>query len=234
MTTRVPDGTPEEAVQDIRAREAARSRKLAVQGHLLRLWRPPLQPGEWRTLGLFAADDGEQLEEVLASMPLRVWRTDEVTPLSPHPNDRPPTPGAGQMASEFLVNFTLAVPPGTPGQTVQDTKAREAQAAHDLAVQGQLLRLWALPGVGRALGLYQARDAAQLEGILVRLPMAPWMTVEKSHAAGVAPQRPGDQPPAVDHGGRNSMSRTGSDLRRRSGRIPLTCADSIPGVCGAS
>jgi muconolactone delta-isomerase len=45
------------------------------------------QPGEWRTLGLFAADDGGQLEEVLVSMPLRVWRTDEVTPLSPHPND---------------------------------------------------------------------------------------------------------------------------------------------------
>ena len=87
MTTRVPERTPAEAVDDIRTREAARSCELAAQGHLLRLWRPPLQPGEWRTLGLFAADDGGQLEEVLASMPLRVWRTDEVTPLSPHPND---------------------------------------------------------------------------------------------------------------------------------------------------
>src|SRR6266567_2262832 len=87
MTTQVPDGTSEAAVQDIRTREAARSRELAAQGHLLRLWRPLLQPGEWRTLALFAADDGAQLEAVLASMPLRVWRTDEVTPLSPHPND---------------------------------------------------------------------------------------------------------------------------------------------------
>ena len=104
MTTRVPDGTPEEAVQEIRAREAARSRELAAQGHLLRLWRPPLQPGEWRTLGLFAADGG-RLEEVLTSMPLRVWRTDEVTPLSPHPNDPLPTPGAGQGATEFLVTL---------------------------------------------------------------------------------------------------------------------------------
>jgi muconolactone D-isomerase len=86
MTTHVPDGTPAEAVEDIRAREA-RSRELAAQGHLLRLWRPPLQPSEWRTLGLFAAADDRELEEVLASMPLRVWRTDEVTPLSPHPND---------------------------------------------------------------------------------------------------------------------------------------------------
>ena len=87
MTTRVPDGTPAERVDEVRAREAAHSRELAAQGHLLRLWRPPLQPGEWRTLGLFAADDETQLEDVLASMPLRIWRTDEVTALSPHPND---------------------------------------------------------------------------------------------------------------------------------------------------
>jgi muconolactone D-isomerase len=87
MTTHVPDGASEAAVKDMRTREAARSRELAAQGHLLRLWRPPQQPGEWRTLGLFAADDEGQLEEVLNSMPLRVWRTDEITRLSPHPND---------------------------------------------------------------------------------------------------------------------------------------------------
>jgi muconolactone D-isomerase len=87
MTTHVPEGTPDQAVEDIRTREAARSRELAAQGHLRRLWRPPLKPGEWRTLGLFAADTDDQLDEVLASMPLHIWRTDEVTPLSPHPND---------------------------------------------------------------------------------------------------------------------------------------------------
>jgi muconolactone D-isomerase len=87
MTTHVPDGTSDASVQDIRTREAVHSRELAAQGHLLRLWRPPLQPGEWRSLGLFAADDAAQLEEILASMPLRVWRTDEVTPLTPHPSD---------------------------------------------------------------------------------------------------------------------------------------------------
>ena len=192
MTTRVPDGTPEEAVQDIRAREAAHSRELAAQGHLLRLWRPPLQPGQWRTLGLFAATDGDHLEKVLASMPLRVWRTDEVTPLSPHPNDRPPTPTSSAVtATEFLVTFTLAVPPGTAHQTVEDTKTREAQAAHDLAGQGHLLRLWALPGAGRTLGLYQARDAAAMEAILVSLPLAPWMT------AGTTPLSPHPSDPAI-------------------------------------
>jgi muconolactone D-isomerase len=87
MTTQVPNGTPDQAVDDIKAREAAHSSELAAQGHLLRLWRPPLKPGEWRTLGLFSADDADQLEQVLASMPLRIWRTDEVMPLGPHPND---------------------------------------------------------------------------------------------------------------------------------------------------
>ena len=181
MTTHVPAGTPEQAVDDIRAREAVHSAELAAQGHLLRLWRPPLQPGEWRTLGLFAAADGDRLEEVLASMPLRVWRTDEVTPLSPHPNDPNPatqTTGADKKAPEFLVTFILAVPPGTAAEMVAETEAREAQAAHDLAVQGHLLRLWALPGAGRTLGLYQARDAAQMQTILQALPLASWLTVD--------------------------------------------------------
>jgi muconolactone D-isomerase len=87
MVTTVPPGTSDEDVADIRAREAARSRVLAEEGHLLRLWRPPLAPGEWRTWGLFAADDWAQLQEVLTSMPLHVWRKDTVTPLSEHPSD---------------------------------------------------------------------------------------------------------------------------------------------------
>ncbi len=178
MTTRVPDGTPQEAVEDIRSREAARSRELAAQGHLLRLWRPPLQPGEWRTLGLFAADDPGQLEKVLASMPLRVWRTDEVTPLSPHPND----PGAGrnpnQTGTEFLTTFTAAIPAGTPGQAVDDAEAREAQRAHELAGRGHLVRLWVLPGPGRALGLWRAQDPAEMQAILESLPRYAWTKME--------------------------------------------------------
>jgi muconolactone D-isomerase len=35
MTTHVPDGTPDQAVDDIRAREVAHSRELAAAGHLL-------------------------------------------------------------------------------------------------------------------------------------------------------------------------------------------------------
>jgi muconolactone delta-isomerase len=176
MTTRVPDGTSEQEVSEVRARESARSAELVAQGHLLRLFRPPLKPGEWRTFGLFAADDGDRLEEVLASMPLRVWRTDDVTPLLPHPNDpgRPARPG---QATEFLTTFTITVPEGTPDQAVTGTEAREAQRAHELAEQGHLERLWML-GPGRALGLWQASDLAEMQAILKSLPMDPWMSVE--------------------------------------------------------
>jgi muconolactone delta-isomerase len=176
MTTSVPDGTSDQEVADVRAREAAHSRDLAGQGHLLRLWRPPLRPGEWRSLGLFGAADDTQLEEVLASMPLRVWRTDEATPLSPHPND--PGLPAKAGAAEFLTVFTTVVPAGTPDQVVADTEAGEARRAKELAGQGHLLRLWRLPGKSRALGLWRARDLAEMHAILKSLPLDAWMTVE--------------------------------------------------------
>jgi len=116
MTTHVPDGTSENAVSDVRAREADRSRELPAQGPLLRLWRPPLQPGEWRSLGLFAAADHGQLEKVLASMPLRVWRTDEVTPLSPHRNDPGPGRDLQETGAEYLRSRPKARPHWQHGQ----------------------------------------------------------------------------------------------------------------------
>jgi muconolactone delta-isomerase len=181
MNTHVPDGTSNESVEDIRAREAVRAGELAVQEHLLRLWRPPLQPGEWRTLGLFAADNGDQLEEILASMPLRVWRTDDVTPLSAHPNDPALASAPKERGMEFLITLTITVPKGTSTQTVDDTKSREALRAHELAKQGHLLRLWtppAEPGEWRTLGLWQAHAVAEMQAILESLPLYAWMAVE--------------------------------------------------------
>jgi muconolactone delta-isomerase len=189
MTTHVPGGTSEEAIDDIRAREAAHSRELAARGHLLRLWRPALKPGEWRSFGLFAAQDGGQLEEVLASMPLRVWRTDEVTPLSPHPDDPALAPGATDKTVEFLTTFTIAVPVGTPAQAAADTEACEAERAHELAGQGHLLRLWALgegPRAGPVARPGRRRDAGDLE-----VAAAGCLDDCGDHAAQPAPRRPG-------------------------------------------
>ena len=87
MSTRVPDGASESEVEDTKEREAIRAGELGVQGHLLRLWKPPVQAGECRTLGLWRADDEKQLHDILATLPLHVWMTVLVTPLLPHPND---------------------------------------------------------------------------------------------------------------------------------------------------
>ena len=179
MTTKVPDGTPDEAVSDVRAREAANTRELAAQGHVLRLWRPPLAPGEWRTIGLFAAADATELERVLASMPLRVWRSDEVRQLTAHPND-PPAAGSQQpVGTEFFVTFTPTVPEGTAARDVEEATVREAGRASELAEQGYLIRLWRLAAEHdgpSALGLWRADGEAQMQTILESLPLYPYLT----------------------------------------------------------
>ncbi len=173
MTTHVPAGTPEQQVDDVRARETARSAELAAQRHLLRLWRPPLAPGQWRTLGLFDAGDAGELEKLLASMPLRVWRTDEVTPLAPHPFDPPAS--AAASGTEFLVWFTMTVPDGTPDQAVEDAIAAEGRRTPELAAAGHLERIWRLPD-GRTLGLYRAADETELTALLRSLPLYRWLS----------------------------------------------------------
>jgi muconolactone delta-isomerase len=189
MTTHVPRETPKEAVDDVRSREAANSRDLAIQGHLLRLWRPPLKPAEWRTLGLFAADDERELETLLASMPLHVWRTDEVTALTPHPND-PGHLAVGRLP-EFLSHITINIPEGMPAEAVKDAEASEAARANELAQRGNLERLWVLPGPMRSLALWRAWNATDMEAILRSLPMDSWLTTQ------ITPLTPHPSDPAV-------------------------------------
>jgi muconolactone delta-isomerase len=184
MTTHVPDGTTDVDVADMRSREAARSETLAQEGHLLRLWRPPLLPGQWRTLGLFRAADRAALEEVLLSMPLRAWRTDEVLALEPHPNDPGPRTRAAPSAptttdgNEFLTTFVVTFPPETTTATVAAAEAREAEQAQALAAQGVLIRLWATEGAGHALGLWRAGNIEEIHEFVESLPLRPWLAVE--------------------------------------------------------
>src|SRR6478609_5191934 len=164
MTTRVPDGVSKDEVNDVRAREAEHTGELAATGRVLRLWRPPLEPGEWRTIGLFDADDRASLDHVLRSMPLRIWRTDVVESLSPHPND----PGRGTVAidsaaSEFLTILRLTTPPGIDPDTMATITAQEARRTAELAAAGVLIRLWRLSDEGETdkgenLGHWQADD----------------------------------------------------------------------------
>lgn len=179
MTTHVPDGVTQAAITAVREREAAHTAELARAGNVLRLWRPPLRPGEWRTLGLFATDNDQQLEQILAEMPLRIWRRDTVTPLGLHPND----PGPGRVAldpqrTEFLTTLVLDIPPATAAASLDDITTREAQYAQQLAADAHLIRLWTLPEPGRNLGHWQATDYEQMTGLIRSLPMFDCLTVD--------------------------------------------------------
>jgi muconolactone delta-isomerase len=104
-----------------------------------------------------------------------VWRTDEVTPLAPHPND--PASRIEPAGRESFTTFALHIPPGTPNGLVEDTLAAERRNSAEQGALGHLVRLWKLPD-GHSLGLWQSRDAEELRAILAALPLAAWLTIE--------------------------------------------------------
>jgi muconolactone D-isomerase len=83
----IPERTPEAEVKERLSAEAAASAALAHEGHLVRLWRPPVAPGERKAVGLSRADSEADLEGLLGALPLSGWMQSTVTPLEPHPND---------------------------------------------------------------------------------------------------------------------------------------------------
>jgi muconolactone delta-isomerase len=166
MTTQVPAGTSDDVVADVRRCEAAHSHDLAEQGLLLRLWRAPVEPGEWRTLDLFSGENGERLEKTLASMPLRVWRRDEVTPLAPHPNDPAPERRAPRaQLPEFFTVFTFRISQDASPDDVSAVTAREAVRAGNSRTRGRSCGCGSCrprrdrPGAGLVAGRRSAADA---------------------------------------------------------------------------
>ena len=80
---------------------------------------------------------------------------------------------------EFLVEFEINVPGGTPESEVRDRENAEATAAAQLAREGHLVRVWKLstPGEATVIGLYDADSRAQLDKLLRALPIYEWMRV---------------------------------------------------------
>ena len=95
--------------------------------------------------------------------------------------------------TEFLVEFDLQVPAGTPESEVSAREQAESAAATKLADEGHLLRLWRWPrtddGVA-AVGLYRAESSTQLDALLAELPLADWLRVT------VTPRPPHPNDPA--------------------------------------
>lgn len=104
---------------------------------------------------------------------------------------------------EFLVEFDVHVPHGTPASAVESRMTAEAAAANALAKQGILMRLWKTtprPGESRALGLYRADSVVQLAGLLRNLPLQDWMQVTVT-ALEPHPNDPATNSPTSDAAG---------------------------------
>jgi muconolactone delta-isomerase len=81
---------------------------------------------------------------------------------------------------EFLVEFEVNVPAGTPDAEVKRREKAEAAAADNLAEHGHLTRVWKTPVSAeqtKVVGLYRADSEAQLDDLLHALPLAEWMHV---------------------------------------------------------
>ena len=68
---------------------------------------------------------------------------------------------------DYLVEFHINVPEGTPEAEVSDRERAEAAAAARLVADGHLQRLWKRPpaeGETNALGLYRADSRKVLSG----------------------------------------------------------------------
>jgi muconolactone delta-isomerase len=83
----ISDGTPESEVKERVSAEASAAAGLAREGHLVRLWRLPVAPGQSKAVGLCRADSEAELDGLLAALPLDGWIQVTVTPLEAHPND---------------------------------------------------------------------------------------------------------------------------------------------------
>jgi muconolactone D-isomerase len=81
---------------------------------------------------------------------------------------------------EFLVEFDIDVPDGTPQTEVADRQTAEASAAAKLADDGHLLRAWKPPvahAEWRVLSLYSAESETELNSLLQALPLFDWMRI---------------------------------------------------------
>jgi muconolactone delta-isomerase len=102
---------------------------------------------------------------------------------------------------EFLVEFELQVPAGTPQSEVRDRETAESAAAAKLADEGHLVRLWRRPRVAdgaTAVGLYRADSEAKLDALLSDLPLADWLRITVTPLES----HPNDPPSGLSMGNR--------------------------------
>lgn len=85
IEVRIPPDMGDEQRERLVAKERVRGRELIEQGTLAAIWRIP---GRVANVGIWRATDATELDDALASLPLRPWLDIRVTPLAAHPLNR--------------------------------------------------------------------------------------------------------------------------------------------------
>jgi len=104
---------------------------------------------------------------------------------------------------DFLVEFEVNIPEGTPESEVTAREDAELAAAAKLVDQGHLVRLWkrhVAPSGSRPIGLYRADSEADMDRLLRELPLYEWMRVT------VTPLQPHPNDPAAQQPSSGSPS----------------------------
>ena len=99
---------------------------------------------------------------------------------------------------DFLVEFEINIPKGTPENEVTAREDAESVAAAKLVDQRHLVRLWkrrVAPGESRPIGLYRAESEADMDGLLRALPLYEWMRVTVTPLEPHPNDPAGHQPP---------------------------------------
>jgi len=83
MDVRLPHDMDAAADDDIRAREKERAAEIQRSGKWPQLWRVV---GRYANVSVFDVDSGDELHELLSSLPLFPYMDIEVTALTRHPS----------------------------------------------------------------------------------------------------------------------------------------------------
>ena len=78
----IPDIADQDMVRNLSKEESEKAKELQRSGKWKHLWRVV---GKWSNLSIFEVGSGEELHEILTSLPLYRFMTIRVTPLCRHP-----------------------------------------------------------------------------------------------------------------------------------------------------
>lgn len=85
VETHLPPDLPDSQRSELLDREAARGRELRSAGLLRAIWR---LPGRLANVAIWTVADADELDALLAGLPLARWQDVEVTALATHPLTR--------------------------------------------------------------------------------------------------------------------------------------------------